>query len=232
MAVATATATLILTIDVRQPGILSIPRSRAGVPSIDLLWFSCRGKRRREGEFLFSSRLSSAISHLYRALVARSPTFHHGSCVPLCASIDDTIAIASLFPIQERDTPCTNFQRFLAKKSGGNKVGFRSYLPSLPYFLVFVSLLFVLPSLRFFFVPVTIDFLLFPAFAQFLILYILFFTSVSISLSSSFSFSCSLHSNFSFPTLHLSSFSSLHSPNISFLTLHLLFQLLLLYSFL
>ena len=145
--------------------------------------------REREGES-FSFRLVP-IFHLYRALVARPPTFHHGKCVPLCASVDDTIAIASLFPIQERDTPCTNFQRFLAKKSRGNKVGFRSYLPSpLPPLSIFASIFSFVASLA------SIPFIL------------AFFLRVLFR-SSYRCFSYSLHSsNFLSPVLHLSSFFS------------------------
>lgn len=113
--------------------------------------------------------------------------------------------------------------KILAKKSRGNKVGFRSYLPSLPSLLV--SLLFsplfslFLASLRSSF---HCSFLLFPAFAQFLIPrfspFILFFDRrISYILRFTFYFHSSYHCSL-FPSFF---FSSLHSSNFLFSMLHL-----------
>lgn len=202
-------------------------------PSIDLLWFSCRRKGKREGEFLFPPPLSPLAylsSHLYRAIVAQPSTFHHAPC-----PVDDTIATASHPEEGEGHVPTSKDSgKEISRQQSWISILLTTSLPSLPFPSSFAS---VLPFSRvpsfqfpliFPFVPCSIAQFLVPCFS----LFILFFHV----------FSSSLHSpNFSYFTLHLSFpfqlpvlfLSSPHPSNFSpALHFSLLFQLPLLSLFL
>lgn len=165
-------------------------------PSIDLLWFSCRRKGKREGEFLFPPPLSPLAylsSHLYRAIVAQPSTFHHAPC-----PVDDTIATASHPEEGEGHVPTSKDSgKEISRQQSWISILLTTSLPSLPFPSSFAS---VLPFSRvpsfqfpliFPFVPCSIAQFFVPCFS----LFILFFHV----------FSSSLHSpNFSYFTLHLS----------------------------